>query len=123
LESDREFIKTVFFLAGALKEDLNEIHPRSRSLFMTVTQSDGRLGFNSTESFQEAIGLTGVVKTLHWEWQNVFCRAVDLDPNIDVIDQVDYVIQEIHDPDRGLLEVGITQNERVTIDRDLQDIS
>ena len=121
VKPDRDLIKGVFFLAGALKSDLSEDQSSNRSLFLTVTRLDGQLGFNPTAAFQEAGGLTGVVKTLHWEWPDVFCRAIDLDPTEELDEQIEWVIQEIHDPDQGLLEVGRSKNHRVTIERVYQD--
>lgn len=121
VKSDRDLVKGVFFLAGALKSDLSETQSSNRLLFLTVTRLDGQLGFNPTAAFQEAGGLTGVVKTLHWEWPDVFCRAIDLDPTDELDTQIEWVIQEIHDPDQGLLEVGRSKNQRVTIERVYQD--
>ena len=120
-ESNRDLVKGVFFLAGALKTDLSDNQTVSRPVFLTVTRLDGQLGLNPSNSFQEAGGLTGVVKTLHWEWPNVFCRAIDLDPVADQETLIDWVVQEIHDPDQGLIEVGRSRTKRVTIDRVYQD--
>jgi len=118
---ERDLVKQIFFLAGSLKEDLGAIDPGSRSLFLTVTRIDGKLGISSHHSFQESSGFSGLVKTLHWEWPDVFCRAVDLDPDLEQMDQVNKILQEITDPDRKLIEVGIGQNDRVTISREFQD--
>jgi acyl carrier protein len=115
---ERDLIKMVFFLAGALKADLTTIGDTERSIFMTVTRVNGKLGLGQAKDFQEGSGLTGVVKTISWEWPMVFARAIDLDPDLSTQDQVDYVLQEIHDPDRGLIEVGITQDKRYTIERE-----
>ena len=118
---ERDLVKQIFFLAGSLKEDLGAIDPGSRSLFLTVTRIDGQLGLSSHHPFQESSGFSGLVKTLRWEWPDVFCRAIDLDPNLAQMDQVNKLLQEITDPDRNLIEVGIGQNDRVTISREFQD--
>ncbi|MEE8357713.1 MAG: phosphopantetheine-binding protein [Anaerolineales bacterium] len=118
---ERDLVKQIFFLAGSLKEDLVAHDPDSRSLFLTVTRIDGQLGLSSHHPFQESSGLSGLVKTLHWEWPEVFCRAIDLEPVLEQKDQVNKLLQEITDPDRKLIEVGIGQNDRVTIIRDFQD--
>ena len=114
---DRNLVKAVFFLAGALKYDLVESQADSRTLFLTVTRLDGQLGLKPSGSFQEAGGLGGIVKTLYWEWPNVFCRSLDIDPAEGQEIQIDWINQEIHDPDRGLIEVGRSGVKRVTIDR------
>jgi len=85
---------------------------------MTVTRTDGTLGLNNIESFQEGSGLTGLVKSLNWEWPEVFCRAVDLNREIDPENASRLILQEIHDPDRGLLEVGLSASARVTLKRE-----
>jgi acyl carrier protein len=115
---ERDLIKMVFFLAGALKEDLSGKSESGRSVFMTVTRINGKLGLGPVENFQDASGLTGAVKSLSWEWPEVFTRSIDLDPAMSVDDQIERVIQEIHDPDRGLVEVGIAQDNRYTIERE-----
>ena len=118
---ERDLVKQIFFLAGSLKEDLGALDPGSRSLFLTVTRIDGQLGLSSHHPFQESSGFSGLVKTLHWEWPDVFCRAIDLDPGLEQKDQINKLLQEITDPDRKLIEVGIGQNDRVTISREFQD--
>ena len=117
-KSERGIVKQIFFLAGALKADLNTILPNGRSLFLTLTRIDGQLGLKDHQHFQESSGLSGLVKTLHWEWPDVFCRAVDLDPQLEQKRQIEKLLDEIHDPDRGLVEVGVRLRDRVTIKRD-----
>ena len=79
---EEQIIKQVFLAAGELKEDLNQVEPSARNYFMAVTRTDGSLGLKNDHTFQEGIGLTGLIKTLKWEWPEVFCRSVDIDPNI-----------------------------------------
>jgi hypothetical protein len=120
LFSDREseLIKQVFLIAGSLKTDLIQSVPNSRKIFLTVTRTDGKLGFSNKNSFQEGSGLSGLVKSLNWEWPDVFCRAVDLAYEIDLEKASQVLLQEIHDPDQGLLEVGISASARVTLIRE-----
>jgi len=115
---ESELVKQVFLIAGALKTDLEKTDPGSRNVFMTVTRTDGTLGLNNIDSFQEGSGLTGLVKSLNWEWPDVFCRAVDLNHDIDPKHGSRLVLQEIHDPDLGLLEVGLSASARVTLKRE-----
>ena len=117
--SDREseLIKQVFLIAGSLKADFIQPAANSRKLFLAVTRTDGELGFSTKQSFQEGSGLTGLVKSLNWEWPEVFCRAVDLDQEIDLQKSSKLLLQEIHDPSQGLLEVGIRTSARVTLIR------
>jgi len=115
---ESELVKQVFLIAGSIKSDLEQSDPGSRKLFMTVTRTDGTLGLSEIESFQEGSGLTGLVKSLNWEWPEVFCRAVDINRDIESLQASKLIIQEIHDPDLGLLEVGLSSTGRVTLARE-----
>jgi acyl carrier protein len=118
LKSERNLVKQIFFLAGAIKADITTINPEGRSLFLTVTRIDGQLGLKSHHSFQESSGFSGLVKTLHWEWPEVFCRSVDLDPELTESDQITSLLNEIQDLDLSLIEVGLGSQGRVTIRRE-----
>jgi len=117
-DQESELVKQVFLIAGSLKTDLEQADPDSRKIFLTVTRTDGSLGINNIDSFQEGSGLTGLVKSLNWEWPEVFCRAVDLEREIDPEHASKLIVQEIHDPDQGLLEVGLSGSSRVTLNRE-----
>jgi len=118
LKSERDLVKQIFFLSGAIKADITTINPGSRSLFLTVTRIDGQLGLKNHHSFQESSGFCGLVKTLHWEWPDVFCRALDLDPELTQSDQIASILNEIQDLDLSLVEVGLGSQGRVTIGRE-----
>ncbi len=118
LISERDLVKQIFFLAGAIKADITTINPEGRSLFLTVTRIDGQLGLKNHHSFQESSGFSGLVKTLHWEWPEVFCRSVDLDPELTESDQITSLLNEIQDLDLSLIEVGLGSQGRVTIRRE-----
>ena len=50
---------------------------------MTVTQMDGGFGLLGERDIDViAGGLSGLTKTLALEWPNVFCRAVDVSPDM-----------------------------------------
>ena len=119
-QTESDILKQIFFLAGAIKDDLNLDHTESRSLFLTVTRIDGRLGLEDHQVFQESSGFSGLVKTLHKEWPPVFCRSVDLSPKLSQDQQVSLILDEMRDPDRGLVEVGLGSKDRVTISRKQQ---
>jgi len=119
--TERDLVKQIFFLSGAIKADITTINPGGRSLFLTVTRIDGQLGLKNHHSFQESSGFCGLVKTLHWEWPAVFCRALDLDPELTQSDQVASILNEIQDLDLSLIEVGLGSQGRVTIEREYQE--
>jgi hypothetical protein len=115
---ESQLIKQVFFIASEIKNDLENSDPSTRKVFLSVTRTDGQLGIGNQKGFQEGNGLSGLVKTLNWEWPNVFCRSIDFSQEISGQDAGGHLLQEIHDPDRGLHEVGINTTSRVTIIRE-----
>lgn len=116
---ERIVVKELFTLAGLFDQQGRNPQKGERSLFMTVTREDGRLGTAGTrEHFHESSGLPGLIKTLRWEWPDVFCRAVDLDPGMDLEAMSTSILAELHDPDRGLTEVGISRDSRITLTKD-----
>jgi hypothetical protein len=87
-----------------------------RSIFMTVARLDGEFGLNGEISFSPISGgLFGLVKTLNLEWEPVFCRAVDISPLLDAGQLTEYVMAELHDPNRLISEVGYSLQGRATL--------
>jgi len=105
-------------IASEIKIDPENPDPSTRKVFLSVTRTGGQLGFDNEQGFQEGSGLSGLVKTLNWEWPNIFCRSIDFSQEISGQDAGIHLLQEIHDPDRGLHEVGINTTSRVTIARE-----
>ena len=60
-------------------------------------------------------GLFGLVKTLNLEWESVFCRALDISPELDSETTAKRVIAELHDPNRLITEVAYNPQERATL--------
>ena len=48
-------------------------------------------------------GLFGLTKTLNLEWDDVFCRAVDLQPEMDPELAAKYIVAELSDPNRLIM--------------------
>ncbi|WP_280408009.1 type I polyketide synthase [Nocardia brasiliensis] len=80
-----------------------------RAAFVTVTRLDGGLGFHGTAQPVHALlgGVGGVVKTLAVEHPSLFCRALDVDPDVAPAALAELVTAELFDPARDTLEVGI----------------
>ncbi len=114
-EAERAIVKTVFFLAKHLKNDLNELGEKQRSNFLTVTRMDGELGQGKRGNVSVVGGgLTGLVKCLNLEWSPVFCRAVDIQPELKVDKIANQIFSELHDANVKIVEVGYNENGRVT---------
>ncbi len=115
-ESDRAIVRQVFLAAKHLKEALNQASSQGRSIFMTVVRMDGELGLGETIMFSPVCGgLFGLVKTLNLEWEPVFCRALDISPLVDAGQLAEFVVAELHDPNRLITEVGYSMNGRATL--------
>lgn len=114
--TETQIVKTVFLLAKHLQKPLNDLGQQQRANFMTVSQIDGKLGLNNPGN-QSIIGggLTGLVKSLNLEWSPVFCRALDLSPNLDTKIAAHQVLAEFHDADLTLVNVGFSKEGRKTI--------
>ncbi len=109
-------LKRVFFLAKHLKVSLNQAAKQGRSCFLTVAHLDGELGLSGKRDFSPtAGGLFGLTKALRWEWESVFCRAIDLDPDLESSVAVEHIMAELHDPNRLIGEVAYGAKGRTTL--------
>ncbi|QDK77939.1 SDR family NAD(P)-dependent oxidoreductase [Spirosoma sp. KCTC 42546] len=96
--SEKDDLKTAFLFAKYLKPSLNADTWQTRPAFLTVTQQDGALG--TANSGQDAIlggGVTGLTKSLNLEWPGVFCRSVDLSPELTATEAAEKIRQELYD--------------------------
>lgn len=118
LGSAREeaWLLSQFRLARRLSAQLNA-PGAPRSWFVAVTRLDGQLGLGAPPlaAGVVAAGVFGLIKTLRLEWPSVFCRAIDLHPDLDAAFAAERIVAELHDPDPSLGEVGHGPHGRVTI--------
>ena len=91
-----------------------------RNFFVCVTRLDGRLGVQSeftsvgehsrgvvdTVQFVQRGAVLGLCKSLDLEWSNVFCRGVDVHPNITVDVASNIVLDELFCSNTAIREVG-----------------
>ncbi len=116
LAEEKAIVKHVFLIAKHLKKSLNETARYGRSLFCTTARLDGAFGLEHKVNYGPiSAGLFGLTKTLKWEWQKVFCRAIDLHPAINAQESAQHIIAELHDPNNCISEVGYGSQGRVTI--------
>ncbi len=116
-ESEKLILKQVFLAAKYLKKSLTEAAAKGRACFMTVARLDGELGLGNKPDFSAISGgLFGLTKTLKQEWEGVYCRALDLAPELSPEKVARYILAELHDPSRLLAEVGYSAlGERTTL--------
>ena len=109
-------LQAAFWLVKHLQPALTETSHGGRNAFLTVARMDGVLG-TTGERKGSALsgGLFGLVKTLNLEWEDVFCRAVDLHPDLSIEQAAACILAEMEDPDRTLVEVGVSPQTRVTL--------
>lgn len=113
---EQTIVKSVFLLAKHVAGDLTESASEGFSAFMTVTHLDGQFGLSQANSADPVSGgLFGLTKTVSLEWDDVFCRAVDLKPGLDVKTAAEIVVNELYDPNRLLTETGYTELDRFTL--------
>ncbi|PLZ13185.1 type I polyketide synthase [Fischerella thermalis] len=113
---EKAIIKQVFFIAKHLKKSLNAAANHGRSCFCTVARLDGAFGVEHKVNFGAiGAGLFGLTKTMIWEWPKVYCRAIDLSPDFSAETSAQYIVAELHDPNRYLTEVAYGSQGRVTL--------
>jgi hypothetical protein len=116
LEEEKAIVKHIFLIAKHLKKSLNEAASKGRSCFYTIARLDGAFGLERTVNFNPiGASLFGLTKALRFEWESVFCRAIDLSPSLDAEQSVNCMVAELHDPNRYVPEVGYSSQGRVTL--------
>lgn len=120
LEADKAIVKQIFLMAKHLKQSLNQASGQGNSCFLTAARLDGAFGLQQNVKFSAiAAGLFGLTKSLNFEWKSVFCRALDLSPDLDAEQSAEAIIAELHDPNRNLTEIGYGSQGRTTLISDL----
>ncbi|OPH10865.1 type I polyketide synthase [Cylindrospermopsis raciborskii] len=113
---DQAIVQHVFLIAKHLKEDLNHLAKKERACFFAVVRLDGELGTAKTHNFSPISGgLFGLTKSLNQEWPEVFCRTLDLSPDLDGDTTVKHILAELQDPNLLVTEVGYNKTDRFTL--------
>ena len=112
---ERQLIKATFLLAKYLQAPLNTNSKTQRTAFMTVSRLDGKFGMDKRSNISIiAGGLSGLTKCMNLEWSPVFCRAIDVKPELAEKDIADHLFLELHDADVRYVDVAINNNGRMT---------
>ena len=121
-ENEKKIVKIVFLLAKHLKENLTLAGKNGYAAFLTVTHLDGQFGLSMSHSTEPLSGgLFGLTKSLNLEWEDVFCRAIDMDPNMDSEMAAGFIASELYDPNRLISEVAYNKNGRFTLEVQLPE--
>jgi NAD(P)-dependent dehydrogenase (short-subunit alcohol dehydrogenase family) len=104
---EKSLLKAVFLLAKHLKTPLNTPSGKYRPAFLTVSRLDGALGVQNPGNVAPlGGGLPGLTKSLRLEWPGVFCRAVDIAPELPVERASHHIVSELFDADQCLTEAA-----------------
>ncbi|MFM2064590.1 MAG: hypothetical protein RLZZ507_4261, partial [Cyanobacteriota bacterium] len=98
-ETEKSILRHVFLIAKHLKEPLNQAATKGRNCFLSVARLDGEFALGKATNFSPiSAGLFGLTKSLNHEWETVFCRSLDISPDLDAETSVKYILAEIQDP-------------------------
>jgi len=112
--------RAVLLIARELQPSIRAAARAGFGAFLAVTRLDGALGTGRDGAYGVvAGGLPGLIKTLRLEWEDTYCRAVDISPALDARAAAAHVVAELHDPDRRIAEVGHGVAGRITLVADL----
>jgi NAD(P)-dependent dehydrogenase (short-subunit alcohol dehydrogenase family) len=104
---EKSLLRAVFLLAKHLKAPLHSQAGTQRAAFLTVSRLDGALGVQNGGNVAPLGGaLPGLTKSLRLEWPEVFCRAVDIAPEIPAEQSARLIISELYDADLCLPEAA-----------------
>ena len=113
--AEREIVKILFFLAKHLQKPLNALGRQQRASFLAVTRLDGQLGQGKRGNVSIiGGGVPGLVKCLNLEWPSVFCRALDIQPELPAKEIVAQILAELQDADASYVEVAFSEEGRKT---------
>ena len=106
----------LFFAAKHFQRVMRLSEHPSRKFFITVSHLDGQLGRSGTGNCRmESSAIFGLLKTLQQEWPTVFCRALDMAPELTDITKCELLMEEIVDCEQSLTEVGCNTEGRWTV--------
>lgn len=113
--TEKVFLQTVFLLAKYLQPSLNNVSTPHRNAFLTVTRLDGKLGLGKRGNTSIlGGGFSGLVKSLNLEWSSVYCRALDIQPEMQATIMAQNILTELLDANIHQTEIGISEEGRTT---------
>ena len=122
-KEERALLKATFLLAKYLQAPLNTNSKSQRTAFMTVSRLDGKFGMGKrTDMSIIAGGLSGLTKCMNLEWSPVFCRAVDVQPELSATAIANQLFLELHDADVRYVDVAFNEKGRMTYEVQLNEV-
>ena len=112
-------LQLAFLLAKLTKlnQNANEKNNGDRSSFLVLTRQGGDFATQNIDKKADLVqgGLSGLVKTLAHEWDNVFCRIVDIPTKYNANKVAKIVVGELNDKQRLPVEVGFNTEGRLSL--------
>ncbi len=118
---DQTFMKDSFLLVQRVSESLRAAGKSKAAILASVTQLGGHFGLNGVgETSPVSGGIAGLIKTANKEWPEVSCKAIDISNS----GSTDTIAENIVDEclTSGILEVGIANEQRYTLELNHADI-
>jgi len=114
-EASKKGLQLAFLLAKLSK--LNSINNDDRASFLVLTRQGGDFATNNIEQKADLVqgGLAGLVKTIAHEWDNVFCRIVDIPSKYAANKVAKIVVGELNDKQILPVEVGFNEQGRLSL--------
>ncbi len=115
---DKARVKEVFLIAKHFYKYFLQNKPQlDKNFFLAVTRIDGELGLGGKFHGNAIQGsFYGLIKSLQQEWENVFCRAIDIHPQCENKLVAEYILDELEASDSDNIEVGRGMHgERMTL--------
>ncbi|MBB5016759.1 acyl transferase domain-containing protein/NADP-dependent 3-hydroxy acid dehydrogenase YdfG [Chitinivorax tropicus] len=104
--ADYDQARFAFNLAKAMQPRFSE-QTIGRSFFFLISQVDGELGTAGRGNYPlVTAGVTGLSKSLNIEWEQTFCRTVDLDPKANKALAASMIVEELSDACTDVAEIG-----------------
>ncbi|MDY6793053.1 MAG: SDR family NAD(P)-dependent oxidoreductase [Thermodesulfobacteriota bacterium] len=106
-------LKDAFLLANHVAPDILHSSENGGAIFATITRIDGAFGFKGRGMLNPLQGgLIGLAKTAAIEWENVCCRAIDVEPGWkENLELAKLIVTELLTPDpSGPVEIGFSKN-------------
>ncbi|WP_028867194.1 type I polyketide synthase [Psychromonas arctica] len=112
---NKKGLQLAFLLAKLSK--LNQINNGDRASFLVLTRQGGDFATHNVEKKADLVqgGLSGLVKTLAHEWDNVFCRILDVPTKYGAAKVAKIVLGELNDKQMLPVEVGFNQQGRLSL--------
>ena len=123
---DQTFMKDSFMLVQRVSESLRAAGQSNAAILVSVTQMGGQFGLNGVgDTCPVSGGIAGLIKTAAKEWPEVSCKAIDVQYKDNVTELANNIVDECltRAPIGGLLEVGITNEQRYTLELNTAAIS